>query len=250
MGPLEHFHPNPQLPPKPTGTKPLTSALTLLWSRKAGKIITRGLLFPLVLLIPALLIPTHKILGTYFVSFFPLGSTGTMKYTNFCTPQGNQRVCFHFSDFLLAGLGNNEKTPRSCAGVTPFVQSHKAVGFLLNSWLWLRGISTTGPGWGDSYTSPRCSSFASAQCLPLPSAPHTPDSWSAAPTAEEMSNARHWELSAPLRWVGYSAIRLKAVCLALPLHHCRGSRHNISHSPTDPCSFFFPLEAPEQLRGQ
>lgn len=42
---------------------------------------------------------------------FPPSNTGAMKYTHFCMPQGNQRDCFHFSHFLLAGLGNNEKNP-------------------------------------------------------------------------------------------------------------------------------------------
>lgn len=155
-------------------------------------------------LIPALLTSTHETPGTYFASVSPFGNTGAMKYTHFCVPQGNQRDCFHFSHFLLAGLGNNEKTPRSRAGisapVTPFVQSHKAVGFLLSSWLCLRGISTTGPGWRDSYTSPRCRLFASALCSPLPSAAgrssHTRQLERGPRPQEEMTNPRHWELSA------------------------------------------------------
>lgn len=119
-GPLDHsFHPNPWSSHKPSGQNPLTPALTLLRSRKAGKIITRGFLFLSELhqeqLIPALLLRTYKTLSTYFASVSPPGRTGAMKETHFCMLEGKQRDEFHFSYFLLVELGNNKKTLRSGA---------------------------------------------------------------------------------------------------------------------------------------
>lgn len=185
-----------------------------------------------------------------------------MKYTHFCVPQGNQRDNFHFSYFLLAGLGNTEKTPRSHAGisarVTPFVQSHKAVGFLLSSWHWLRGISTTGPGWGDSYTSPRCRLFASALCSPLPSAAgrslHARQLEHGPRPQEEMTNPRHWELSAqnPHAHRVIQQSDRKEFVWHCPLLISGVEGMIISQSPWI-LAACFPLKAspaPEQLRGQ
>lgn len=96
-----------------------------------------------------------------------------MKEIHFCMLEGKMRDYIHFSHFLLVGLGNNEKTLLSgalfkheCSSYS-FIQSHNAVGFLLNFWLRPREISTTGPGRGDFCTSPTCTLFALVLCSPL-----------------------------------------------------------------------------------
>lgn len=105
-------------------------------------------------------------------------------------PQGNQRDCFHFSHFLLAGLENNEKTPRSLAcnsaPVTPFVQNHRAVGFLLNR-ARLRGLLHF-PKVQVVCISPVL--WAVGRSLHARQLERSPR------PQEEMTNPRHWELSA------------------------------------------------------
>lgn len=80
---------------------------------------TRGLVFPSALhqggIISASLLPTHETSGTYFASVSPLGKTGARKETHFSMLEGKPRDYFHFSPFLLVGLGSNEKTPLSGA---------------------------------------------------------------------------------------------------------------------------------------
>lgn len=61
---------------------------------------------------------THpRDLGRLLCLSFPPGKIRAMKETHFCMLEGKQRDYIHFSYFLLVGLGNNEKTPLSCAAL-------------------------------------------------------------------------------------------------------------------------------------
>lgn len=133
-----------------------------------------------------------------------------MKYTHFCMPQGNQRVCFHFSHFLLTGLGNNEKTPRSCAGigarVTPFVHKPQSGGI---------PPQLLAPAERNQHRRARLRGllhFPKVQvvCISPVLAPALSSSFRARQLEhsprpqEEMTNPRHWELAAQnphARWV-------------------------------------------------
>lgn len=106
------------LPPKPTAAsqtnwdKASDFSINPSESRKAGKIITRGLLFPSVLLIPALLISTH----TYFASVSPLGNRGAMKYTqNFACHRVIRGIVFTSLIFYSLDWETTRKPRRASA---------------------------------------------------------------------------------------------------------------------------------------